>query len=204
MYAMTPKLILSAPALAAPAKEAPKREGFNEPFILANLKHIKVVVGKLDTCATEHGANAEHISQLLKEGLAPTHITVTEGESDGGKGGAGGDSKGCGPSDTPLMYLKLKVLPDEGNAKSASCSVSLALVEKAKIARNKKDLMVSVWREESVGRLGDNASAAIDQQVESVLKDFHRDYLLANSADTSKDLPEEVHGKPSKKHKFNK
>ncbi len=193
--------ILGAPALSAPSKEAPKREGFNEPFVLSNLRHVKVVVGTLDAYATEHGASADHIKQILTDGLAPTHITMVDGDGDGGKAGASGSSKDCGPSDTPLMYLKLKTSPDDGGAKGASCSVSLALVEKARIARNKKDLMVSVWRDESVGRLGDNVKEGIDKQVEGVLKSFHRDYLLANSADSSKDVPEETHGKPNKKHK---
>ncbi len=204
LYSMTPNLTWSAPALAAPAKDAPKREGFNEPFVLAHLRQVKVVVGKLDAYATEHGASTAHITQLLKDTLAPTHIALSESDSDSGKSGAGADSKSCGPSDTPLMYLKVKVLGDEGGAKGATCSVSLSLVEKAKIARNKKDLMVSVWREDSVGHIADNLSAGIDSQVESVLKDFHRDYMLANSADSSKDLPEEDHNKSGKKHKFNK
>jgi hypothetical protein len=194
-------MILAAPALGAPAKEAPKREGFNEPFVLANLKHVKVVVAKLDAYATDHGASADHIKQILTDGLAPTHMTLVDSDGDGGKAGASSSSKDCGPSDTPLMYLKLRTTPDEGGSKGASCSVSLALVEKAKIARNKKDLMVSVWRDETVCRLGDNVKEGIDQQVEGVLKNFHRDYMLANSADSSKDVPEETHGKPSKKHK---
>ncbi|MBU6454163.1 MAG: hypothetical protein KGS72_20450 [Cyanobacteria bacterium REEB67] len=189
-------------AQAAPTKENPKREGFNEPFILAGLKHLKLYVGKLDAYATEHGESEEHLKQLLTERLSPCHITMVEGEADcGGKSDKSGKSSGCGPSDTPLMYLKVKVIPDEGGSKGAAYSVSLALVEKARISRNKKELMVSVWTKESVGRLGDNAKETIDQQVESVLKDFHRDYLLANSADSSKDVPSDETGKTKGKHK---
>jgi hypothetical protein len=194
-------LILATTVQSVAAKESPKREGFNEPFILAHLKQLKVVVGKLDPYATEHGASADHIKQLLTDGLAPMHLTLVDGDAAGAKAGADSGSKGCGPSDTPLLYLKVKVIPDSAGAKSAACSVSLALVEKAKIKRNNKDLMVSTWTDENVGRLGETVKEAIDQQVGGVIKDFHRDYMLANSADSSKDLPEETHGKASKKHK---
>jgi len=192
-------LILVATVQSAAAKESPKREGFNDPFILASLKHVKVVVATLDPYATSHGESEDHIRHLLIDGLAPS-ITMVEGD-DTSAAGTPGKAKDCGPSDTPLIYLKVKVIPDGGASKGAACSVSLALVEKAKISRNKKDLMVSVWTEETVGRIGDNVKEAIDQQVEGVLKDFHRDYLLANSADSTRDVPEENHGKQSKKHK---
>jgi hypothetical protein len=192
---------LSTTVQSAAAKESPKREGFNDPMILSGLKHLKVLVAKLDPYATEHGESEDHIKQLLTEGLAPTHIAIDDGDSDSSKSGAANNSKDCGPSDTPLMYLKVKVIPDGGASKGAAFSVSLALVEKAKLTRNQKNLMVSSWTKETVGRLGDNVKEAIDQQVGGVLKDFHRDYLLANSADSSKDLPEENHGKTSKKHK---
>jgi hypothetical protein len=194
-------LILSTTVQPAAAKNSPKREGFNEPFILAGLKNLKVVVAKLDPYATDHGESVDHIKHLLSEGLAPTHITIVDGDADSNEATAASNSKSCGPSDTPLMYLKVKVIPDAGSSKGAAYSVSLALVEKAKITRNKKDLMVSVWTTETVGRLGENVKEAIDQQVEGVFKDFHRDYLLANSADSSKDVPEEEHGKTNKKIK---
>lgn len=177
----------------ASAHDSPKREGFNEPFILSHLKQLKIVVGKLDAYATEHGESEDNVKRILTDGLAPTHISITDS--------AAGNSKECGPSDTPLLYLKVKVIPDGGASKGAACSVSLALVEKAKITRNKRDLMVSVWTGESVGRLGDNVKETIDQQVEGVFKDFHRDYLLANSADSSKDVPDDSMGKSNKKHK---
>jgi len=64
--------------------------------------------------------------------------------------------------------------------------------------------MVSVWTKEVVGRLTEKTKDTIDQQVESVLKDFHRDYMLANSADSSKDVPEEAATKATKKHKGQK
>jgi hypothetical protein len=194
-------LLLSTTVSPASAHDGPKREGFNEPFILSHLKQLKVVVGKLDAYATENGESEDHLKQLLNERLAPTHITLVEGDTDGGKGGASSASKDCGPSDTPLLYLKVRVIPDGAGSKNAACNVSLALVEKAKITRNKKDLMVSVWTEENSGRITGSAKEAIDQQVEGVFKDFHRDYMLANSADSSKDVPEETHGKAAKKHK---
>lgn len=207
MFAGASTLILSAATQAANAADSPKREGFNEPFVLSHLKHMRVVIGKLDAATTERGETEEHIKQLVTEGLAPTHITMTAGEDCCGGAASGkdkGKSSGCGPTDEPLAYLKVRVIPDDGGSKGAAYSVSFALVEKAKIARNKKDLMVSVWTKENVGRLGENGKETIDKQVESVLKDFHRDYLLANSADRSADVPDEYSEKAphnKRKHK---
>ncbi len=73
----------------------------------------------------------DNVKRILTDGLAPTHISIADSDA--------GNSKDCGPSDTPLLYLKVKVIPDGGASKGAACSVSLALVEKAKITRNKKD-----------------------------------------------------------------
>jgi len=195
---------LLLPLASAQAAEGSKREGFNEPFVLAGLKELKVVVGKLDAFATAGGESEEHIRHLITESLAPAHITLLEGEADCVAGKGDTKSQGCGPTDTPLLYTKVRVIPDGGASKGAAYSVSLALVEKAKIARNKKDLMVSVWTKEVVGRLTEKTKDTIDQQVESVLKDFHRDYMLANSADSSKDVPEEAATKATKKHKGQK
>jgi len=207
MFVGASTLIFNA-APGASAAEHPKREGFNEPFVLSHLKHMRVVIGKLDAAATARGESEDHLRHLVSEGLAPTHITMTAGDdccgADDGKGGdkAGAKSKsaGCGPTNEPLAYLKVRVIPDGADSKGAAYSVSFALVEKAKIARNSKDLMVSVWTKENVGRLGEDSKGTLDKEVESVLKDFHRDYLMANSSDSSQDVPDVY----SDKHPHNK
>jgi len=217
MFAGASTLIFNAATQVASAAEHPKREGFNETFVLSHLKHMHVVIGKLDAAATARGESEEHLRHLVTEGLAPTHITMTAGDdccgSDDKSGGKSNDksgdknkgkSAGCGPTNEPLAYLKVRVIPDGADSKGAAYSVSFALVEKAKIARNSKDLMVSVWTKENVGRLGDDGKGTLDKEVEGVLKDFHRDYLMANSSDSAHDVPDEFSEKAphnKRKHK---
>jgi len=209
MFAGASTLIFNAATSSAGAAEHPKREGFNEPFVLSHLKHMRVVIGKLDAAATARGESEDHLRHLVTEGLAPTHITMTAGDDCCGADEKGGDkgkgkSAGCGPTNEPLAYLKVRVIPDGTDAKGAAYSVSFALVEKAKIARNGKDLMVSVWTKENVGRLGEDGKGTLDKEVEGVLKDFHRDYLMANSSDSAHDVPDEFSEKAphnKRKHK---
>jgi hypothetical protein len=190
--------------LAAQAEESVKgkvREGFNQPMVLSHLSTVKLVVGDLDKFSTDHGVSKEHLEALLKDELVPTHATICDTTNccqppskAGGKAASGkaGESKassasskaaGCNADSTPLVYLKVRTVPEGEGAKTAVFNVNLSLVEKVRVPRNKQELMVAVWTRESAGRVQANVQDEIDSQVKDVMKDFRRDYSLANSAD---------------------
>lgn len=173
----------------AEEKSPPKvREGFNQPLVLSHLSSLKVVVADLDKFSTDHGVTREHLEALLKDELVPTHATICNEDQScckQAKEQAKGDKSGkCNPDTMPLVYLKVRSFPEQeaGGAK-ALFHVNLSLVEKARVARNKQELMVAVWSREATGRVESNMQGEVDNQVKDVMKDFRRDWSLANSAD---------------------
>lgn len=166
------------------------REGFNQPMVLSRLSTVKLVVGDLDQFSQDHGVSKNHLEALLKDELIPTHATICDdGQAGCQPGGKDHKSTGktadksCAVDGTPLVYLKVRTIPEGQGSKTAAFNVNLSLVEKVKVPRNKQELMVAVWTRETTGRVEANVQEEIDAQVKDVMKDFRRDYSLANSAD---------------------
>ncbi|MFA6209481.1 MAG: hypothetical protein WCT03_23040 [Candidatus Obscuribacterales bacterium] len=151
------------------------REGFNQPLILAGLKQMKLVIGELDQYSIDHGITKEKIRHLMVDELVPTHATICDdGDCCSGKG--------CEPAATPILYLKLKTVPESGSSSNATFALNMSLVEKVRVARNKHELMVAVWSKDAAGSC-QNMQSEVDTQLKEVVKHFRRDFALANSAD---------------------
>ncbi|CAN5514914.1 hypothetical protein BH11CYA1_BH11CYA1_02610 [soil metagenome] len=152
------------------------REGFNQPLILSGLKQMKLVIGELDQFSIDHGITKEKIRHLIVDELVPTHTTICDdGDCCSGKG--------CEPAATPILYLKLKTVPESASSNTASFSINMSLVEKVRVSRNKQELMVAVWSKDASGNTQSNMQSEIDNQLKEVVKHFRRDFALANSAD---------------------
>lgn len=172
---------------AAEAGHTKLKEGFNEPLILSGLKNLKVSVGEIDSYLAERGLSKDNLEELVSDGLSLTHITICGEEDCCSKNGG----KACTPDGAAILYLKVKSQPDKDSDKGASCMVSLSLVEKAKVARAKKDLMVPVWSADRVASTGSDVKDKVKDEVKSLMCEFLRDYRLANSADLSHpDIPD--------------
>lgn len=157
------------------ADKESRREGFNQPMILSGIKSIKLAVGELEDSLKAQGASSENLIAKMKEELSTTHATIAE------------DSEGCCKSKTgknreipPILYLKVRSVSDD---KSSVYSVDLSLVEKTRVSRNHKDIMAAVWHKDIIGKSSGNIADDLAEQVTVLMKDFKKDYLLANSAD---------------------
>lgn len=171
------------PAATTPAR---LQEGFNEPLVLSGLKILKIAVGELDPYLLEQGLAKDKLEEYVTEGLSPTHITICGEEDCCSKNGG----KGCNPDNTAILYLKIKSHKDKNSSKGTAYAVALNLVEKARIARAKKDLMVSVWSAQSVASTEDDIKGEVKDEIQSLMGQFLRDYRLANSADLNHiDIP---------------
>lgn len=180
-----------------PKKDADKesrREGFNQPMILAGIKSIKLAVGELEDSLKAQGASSENLMAKMKEELSTTHATIVE------------DAEGCcktkaGKSSEipPILYLKVRSLSDE---KNSVYSVDISLVEKTRVSRNHKDIMAAVWHKDLISKSSGKLADDLAEQVTMLMKDFKKDYLLANSADISH--PEMLDEQGKKNHPFKK
>lgn len=154
-----------------------RREGFNQPLILAGIKNIKVAVGEIDETLKEKGASQEHLVNRLKEELSTTHATII----DAGEACCKHKGGNKAADNAPILYLKVRSVSDD--TKVCVYSINLSLVEKSRVARNHKDIMASVWSKDLIGKIQTDAGAELDGKLDSLMKEFRRDYLLANSAD---------------------
>ncbi|MDX1985078.1 MAG: hypothetical protein SFV17_00165 [Candidatus Obscuribacter sp.] len=184
------------PSAFADCKDCPKsesagrREGFNQPLILSGIKSIKVAVGEIDDTLKEKGANQEHLVNRLKEELSTTHATIIDAGEACCKHKAGNKAA----DNSPILYLKVRSVSDD--AKVCVYSINLSLVEKSRVARNHKDIMASVWSKDLIGKVQADAGAELDSKLDLLMKEFRRDYLLANSADIAHpDMPDDAGGK---------
>lgn len=151
--------------------KAKAKEGFNQTFALTNLKALKVYVGKLDDECTGLGLSQEKLEHTISDALVPCHLKIVTAAS-----------KGCEPSNDPVLYLKLK--SDKSDDRLAY-SLNLSLVEKLKLQRNKQDLMAPVWTNDCLGvSKSVDAQQKIESSLQDLLKTFTRDYSLANSQDS--------------------
>lgn len=171
------------------ADKESRREGFNQPMILSGIKSIKVAVGELEDSLKAQGASSENLIAKMKEELSTTHATIAE------------DSEGCCKSKTgknreipPILYLKVRSVSDD---KGSVYSVDLSLVEKTRVSRNHKDIMAAVWHKDIIGKSSGKVADDLAEQVTVLMKDFKKDYLLANSADIG---PHELFAEPGVKN----
>ncbi|NJL72092.1 MAG: hypothetical protein HC888_11160 [Candidatus Competibacteraceae bacterium] len=171
------------PNAYAECKECPqneskgRREGFNQPLILSGIKTIRVAVGEVDETLKEKGASQEHLVSRLKEELSTTHATII----DAGEACCKNKGGNKAADNAPILYLKVRSVSDD--AKVCVYTINLSLVEKSRIARNHKDIMASVWSKDLIGKIQTDAVAELDGKLDALMKEFRRDYLLANSAD---------------------
>lgn len=160
------------------------REGFNQPLILSGLKQMKLVIGELDQFSIDHGVTKEKVRHLMVDELVPTHVTICGDDNCCASGNSSGSKeKGCESSAIPILYLKLKAVPDSAAPNTATFAINMSLVEKVKVARNKQVLMVAVWSKDAAGRTQSNMESEVDTQLKEVVRHFRRDFALANSAD---------------------
>lgn len=156
------------------------REGFNQPLILSGIKTIKIAVGELDSYMQQQGATKEHLKEKLKEGLSTTHATITE---DAAACCKDKNAKAGKEDSAPILYLKVR--SSEATPNPGVYSINVSLVEKSKITRNHKEIMAAVWSRDLVSKVGADTKSELDNNLDLILKDFRRDYQLANSADIS-------------------
>lgn len=175
---------IDSKTMAKDTSSGKSREGFNQPLILSGLKQMKLVIGELDQFSIDHGVSKEKIRHLMVDELVPTHVTICGDDNCCASGNnSGSKEKGCESSNTPILYLKLKAVPDSATPNSATFAINMSLVEKVKVARNKQELMVAVWSKDAAGRTQSNMESEVDAQLKEVVKHFRRDFALANSAD---------------------
>lgn len=176
---------IDSKTMAKDTSSGKSREGFNQPLILSGLKQTKLVIGELDQFSIDHGVTKEKIRHLMVDELVPTHVTICGDDNccATGNNSSSSKEKGCESSATPILYLKLKAVPDSAAPNTATFAINMSLVEKVKVARNKQELMVAVWSKDAAGRTQSNMESEVDSQLKEVVKHFRRDFALANSAD---------------------